>query len=86
MKLCFPVKFARKAPIHSKSAEGWEVILHRHYGDRGGGGKEKSQINFNVCLNEISAYCGFKKCSIISQLNLDLFLRFLKLGPKRANI
>ena len=49
----------------------------------GGGGKKYfSQINFNLCLNERSTFCGFKKCSTTSQLNLD----FSKLGPEHAKI
>ena len=43
-----------------------------------GGKRSFSQINFNLCSNERSTFCGFKRCSTTSQLNLDLFLRFFK--------
>ena len=40
-----------------------------------------SQNNSNLCLNERSTFCGFKKCKTTSQLNSDLFLRFFKVRP-----
>ena len=55
---------------------------------KGRGGRKKffSQINFNLRVNEKPTFCGFKKCSTTCKLNSDLFLQFLKLGPKRAKI
>ena len=42
-------------------------------------GKIVFQINFNLCLNEISIFCGYKKCSTTSKPNSDFFAGFFVL-------